>query len=56
MGFRSFSTMIKSILIMTILLVSDAGLSGISFASAEEPKKYDGMKLHGIGYREQELQ
>ena len=38
---------------MAILMLSH---ERISYARAEEPIKYPGLKLEGIGYREQELQ
>lgn len=53
---RSFSTIFKSILIMTALVATNSGTSGSLFVSAEEPIKYEHLYLEGIGYREQELQ
>jgi hypothetical protein len=44
-------------MIFTILMAANNGYaSNIPFAGAEEPIKYPGMYLEGIGYREQELQ
>ena len=49
------SSIFRSTMIMAILMVAHSSYS-TNFVAAEEPKKYDGLYLNGIGYREQELQ
>jgi len=53
---NSFSKIFKSFMILTIMMMANMGHSSIvPFVSAEEPIKYPGLNLEGIGWREQEL-